>query len=177
MAAPGFTLDVTEAVSDGSLSIRLEIDGTSKNSFRKEQDGQLKPHGVTGLFYLQSTKPALKTEPLAGPWFAASAFNRMQPVKPGAKVKCVYLETRFTLPKDWPAKRLFLESSQHLGLLTVNGKILLTPSWMNRLDVSGLVLKDGAENIVRWVPGSRDVVSWNRNYDGVVPVLNLQWTE
>ncbi|MFA6292256.1 MAG: hypothetical protein WC637_10765, partial [Victivallales bacterium] len=47
MAAPGFTLDVTEAVSDGSLSIRLEIDGTSKNSFRKEQDGQLNPHGVT----------------------------------------------------------------------------------------------------------------------------------
>ncbi len=175
MAAPGFSADVTEAAAGGSLAIRLEVNGTSKASERKEQDGQLKPHGVTGLFYLQSTKPALKTEPVAGPWFAASAFNRLQSVKPGEKVKCVYLETRFALPKSWPAKRVFLESSQHLGFLSVNGKILMAPAWMNRLDVSGLVKKDGAENIVRWVPGVRDAAVWNRNYQGTVPELNLVW--
>jgi hypothetical protein len=132
---------------------------------------------VTGLFYLHSTKPALKTEPVAGPWFAASAFNRLQPVKPGAKVKCVYLENRFTLPNVWPAKRVFMESSENLGFFTLNGKVLLAPAWMKRLDVSGLVRKDGGENILRWVPKARDVVAWNRNYSGNIPDLKLVWSE
>jgi hypothetical protein len=174
--APGFSADVTEAASSGSLAIQLEVDATSKSMMRKEKNGQSKPHGVTGLFYLQSTMPAVNSEPLAGPWQAASAFNRFQTVKPGDKVKCLYLETSFALPKTWPAKRLFLESPTHLGFLTINGQVLHTPSWMKRLDVSGLVKKDGLENIVRWVPAARGVAAWNRNYEGTVPEMNLQWT-
>ena len=47
---------------------------------------------------------------------------------------------------------------------------------MKRLDVSGLVKKDGGENIVRWVPAARGVAAWNRNYEGTVPEMNLLWT-
>ena len=175
--APGFSADVTEAASSGSLTIRLDIDGVAKSMMRKEKNGQSKPHGVTGIFYLQSTKPSVKTDALAGPWYAASAFNRFQEVKSGDKVKCIYLETRFTLPKTWPSKRLFLETSQSLGFLTINNQVLLAPAWMKRLDISGLVRKDGVDNIVRWVPAARSVAGWNRNYDGKVPEMNLVWTE
>ncbi|MFZ2653801.1 MAG: hypothetical protein WAX69_02690 [Victivallales bacterium] len=173
--APGFTADITEAASTGSVSIQLDVDGVVKSTMRKEKNGQFKPHGVTGLFYLQSSVPAVKSEPLPGPWQAASAFNRLQAVKPGEKVKCLYLETRFTLPKEWPAKRVFLESAQHLGFLTINGQVLHAPAWMKRLDVSGLVQKDGSENILRWIPAARWVAAWNRNYEGTVPDLNLTW--
>jgi hypothetical protein len=175
--APGFSADVTEAAASGSLAIQLEVDATSKSMMRKEKNGQSKPHGVTGLFYLQSNMPAVKSEPLTGPWQSASAFNRFQPVKPGDKVKCIYLETSFALPKTWPAKRLFLESPKHLGFLTINGQVLHTPPWMKRLDVSALVKKDGGENIVRWVPAARSVAAWNRNYEGTVPEMNLLWTK
>ncbi len=179
-ALPGFSFDVTDAATTGSLTIRLEVNGTgtgmtNKNKPGQEKKGQPKPNGVTGLFYLQSSVPALKSEPLVASWFVASAFNRLQPVKPGEKVKGLYLETRFTLPKEWPAKRVFLESQKHLGFLTINGQVLQTPPWMKRVDVSGLVQKDGSENIVRWVPAAPNVAAWNRPYAGVVPDLNLTW--
>jgi hypothetical protein len=173
--SPGFSVDVTESASSGSLLIQLKIDGTAKSRLMRE-DGQLrKPHGVTGLFYLQSSAAAVKSEPLPGPWQAASAFNRLQDIKPGEKVKYLYLETRFTLPKTWPAQRVFLESSQHLGFLTINGQVLFTPPWMKRLDISGLVHKDGSENILRWIPAARWVAAWNTYCEGTVPDLNLAW--
>lgn len=176
-AAPGFSFDVTDTVGGGSLTIRLEVDGASKSMRRKEMNGLSKPHGVTGLFYLQATAVPLKTDPLPGPWQAASAFNRLQPVKPGEKVKCIYLETRFRLPETWPAKHLSLESPQHLGFIVLNGQVLQTPAWMRRLDISGIVNRDGRENALRWVPSALSVADWSRPYDGVVPELSLVWTE
>lgn len=175
--APSFSTDVTEAAATGSLTIRLEIDGVNKSTMRPKKDGLSMPHGATGLFYLQATAPAVKNELLAGPWFVASAVNRLQPVKPGDKVKGLYLETRFTVPPAWPAKRLFIESAGHLGFLVINGTVLLTPSWMKKLDVSGLVFRDGRENVVRWVPAAQEVAKWSRPYVGVVPELSLLWTE
>ena len=175
-AAPGFSIDVTDAAA-GSLTIHLDVDGASKSMMRKEQNGLSKPHGVTGLFYLQATAPTVKADPLAGPWQAASSFNRLLPVKSGKKAKCVYLETRFRLPQTWPARRLHLESPEHLGFLVVNSQVLQTPAWMRRLDISGLVHRDGRENVLRWVPSARDVADWSHPYNGVVPELNLVWTE
>jgi hypothetical protein len=177
---PGFSVDITEAAATGSLAIELEVDGTgtgmtNENKPGQEKRGQPKPNGVTGLFYLQASAPALRTEPLAGPWFLASAFNRLQPVKPGETVKGLYLETRFALPEEWPAKRVFLESPLHLGFLTLNGQVLRTPPWMKRLDVSGLVQRDGRENVLRWIPAARWVAAWNRIYEGTVPELSLAW--
>ncbi|MGD0091998.1 MAG: hypothetical protein ABSE73_18960 [Planctomycetota bacterium] len=176
-AQPSFAVDVTEAAAAGTLTIRLEIDGVKASTLRKEKTGQFKPHGVTGLFYLQAIPPAVKVEPLPGAWQAASAFGRLAPVKADKKTQCVYLETRFTIPKDWPAKRLFLESPTHLGFLLLNGYALQTPAWMKRLDVSGMVRRDGGENVLRWVPESRQCPAWNRSYQGAVPALTLAWTE
>ena len=161
----------------GSLTIHLDVDGPSKSMMRKEQNDLSKPHGVTGLVYLQATAPSVKAYPLAGTWQAASSFNRLLPVKSGKKAKCVYLETRFRLPQTWPARRLHLESPEHLGFLVVNSQVLQTPAWMRRLDISGLVHRDGRENVLRWVPSARDVADWSHPYNGVVPELNLVWTE
>ena len=177
MPQPSFSCDVTAAAASGTVAIRLEIDGVSKSMMRNEKNGMSAPHGVTGLFYLQGTAPAVKTEPLTGPWSIASAFNRLQPVKPGEKVKGLYLETRFTLPQVWPAKQLFLESPLPLGFVVLNGYVLQAPSSMKRLDVSGLVYRDGRENVLRWTPASRGVAAWNRPYDGVVPELSKVWVE
>ena len=48
--------------------------------------------------------------------------------------------------------------------------------WMKRLDVSGLVRRDG-ENVLRWVPSARGCAAWNRPVNEVLPVLNAVWTE
>lgn len=174
--SPGFAANVTDAAATGTLTLRLEIDGVTKSMLNKSQTGQSKPHGVTGLFYLQSTATPAKTELLSGPWQAADGFNVLRPARPGEKAQCLYFETRFTLPAAWPAKRLALEAPDALGFLVLNGQVLRTPAWMKRLDVSGLVRRDG-ENVLRWVPGSRSCAAWNRLFTGVLPELSLVWSD
>ena len=142
----------------------------------KQQTGQFKPHGVTGLFYLQATPAPVKSELLPGPWQAAEGFNVFRAVRPGEKVKCLYFETRFSLPSTWPAKRLFLETQDALGFLVLNGQVLRTPAWMKRLDVSGLVRRDG-ENVLRWVPAARGCAAWSRPVNEVLPALNAVWVD
>lgn len=181
MAAPGFSCDVTAQAGTGSLTLSLVIDGSATRPAKslppdQKNNKQPKPNGVNGLFYLQATTPALKIEPLAGLWFVASAFNRLQPVTLGARVKGLYLETHFRLPVKWPAKRVFLQSSQALGFLVINGRVLQAPPWMKALDVSGLVDHHGGENTVRWIPAARNVAAWGRPYAGTVADLNLAWT-
>ena len=174
--SPGFAANVTDAAASGALTLRLEVDGVAKSTMNKQQTGQFKPHGVTGLFYLQATPAPVKSEPLKGPWQAADGFNVLRAVQPGEKIKCLYFETRFALPSAWPAKRLFLESQDALGFLVLNGQVLRTPAWMKRLDVSGLVRRD-RENILRWVPAARGCAAWSRPFNETLPVLNTVWTE
>ncbi|NQU39392.1 MAG: hypothetical protein HQ523_05520 [Lentisphaerae bacterium] len=176
-ANPGFSFEVTAQAESGAITLRLEINGTSKNMLRKDGAGLSKPHGVTGIFYLQATSPALKTEPIPGTWQAADAFNRLHPVQPADTVQCLYLETRFTLPETWPAERLFIASPEPLGFVMVNGLILQAPAWMKRLDVSGMVYRDGRENVLRMVPAARSVAGWDRQYRGKVPLMAFEWTE
>jgi hypothetical protein len=175
-AQPPFSVDVTEAAAGGSLTIRLDVDGASASMMRRDKSGLSKPHGVTGIFYLRAVPPAVKRESVPGKWWAASAYNRLREVEPGQKVKCTYLETRFALPRTWPTRRLFIESSVPLGFLCINGEVLIAPGWMRRLDVSGLVRSDGGENVIRWVPASRHVASWQGTWRGRVPPLELVWT-
>ena len=174
MATPGFTLDVTSAAAGGTLRLALEIDGTQQ-IFPTRPYRQSRPHGVTGMFYLRATPLPVRTEPLTD-WYAASAFNRLRAVRTGDNVECIYLETQFSLPANWPAQRLFLSTPHHLGFLVLNGYVVGTPGWMNRLDISGLVYRDGRPNVLRWVPASQ-VADWQRPYRGVVPELNLVWTK
>jgi hypothetical protein len=173
MPKPSFRVNVTDAAAIGTLRFALEIDG-SKGDLRRQQ----RPHGVTGIFYLQATPSPVQTHPLTG-WGVAETFGRLRPVETGERVKGLYLETRFTLPSTWPAERLFLESQDHIGFLVLNNHLIGTPSWMTRLDVSGMVYRDGRENVLRWVPGvPHHLVPhayWRQPYDGIVPELNLVW--
>jgi hypothetical protein len=179
-----FNLDISAAAA-GLVQFRLEVDGVSVAPPKRKPkaegwtatDGLATPNGVTGIFYLQSLKPALKTEPLGGPWYAASAFNRLRPVKPGDKVKGIYLETRFRLPAERPAKRLFLETSAAMGFLMLNGDARLVPPGIQRLDISGLVRQDGGENVLRWTPDTLFEAAYDKNYAGPVPEMNLAWRE
>ncbi|MFA6293592.1 MAG: hypothetical protein WC637_17530 [Victivallales bacterium] len=179
-----FSLDITEAATAGQMRIRLEVDGVNvkvvkrqpKSDEWKPTQGPDRPNGVTGIFYLRSTKPAIKTQPL-GPWYAATAFNRLQAVKPGDKVKCTYLETRFKLPGEKPAKRLFLETSAPMGFLMLNGDARLIPPGMQKLDISGLLRRDGGENVLRWTPDTSYEAAYDKSYTGIVPEMNLIWTD
>ena len=173
-ALPGFAVDVTKEAAAGPLALRLQVDASAKSMLRRAGDGLSKPHGVTGLVYLQATPPPRKVEPLPASWQVTSAFNRVRPAPVGQKVKGLYLETRFTLPAAWPAPRLSLETDQALGFLMLNGAALQGPAWLQRLDISGLVRRDG-ENVLRWLPGARDVPRWDRPWEGVVPELRLAW--
>jgi hypothetical protein len=167
-----FTLDVTEQAKSGKVELALEVDGTTP---RLDKDGRRgRPSGVTGFFYLVATAPAVATMPLDGPWFAAADVGVLTPVNKGEKVTYTYLETTFTLPKDRPGQRLFLErpDGQPIQHIVLNDKAVTVP--MPRLDISGLVKNDG-ENTLRWVPGTYLVPEITRKQTMVIPNLHLIW--
>lgn len=167
----GFTLDVTELPRDGKLVLALELDGR----LAKPTDKRSRPSGVLGAFYLQAEALAVATVPLAGPWRAASDLNVFTPAEVGKLSTYVYLETRFTLSKEWPAQRVFLGAPVHLGWLILNDQVVSTPAWMRQLDISGLVRRDGGANVLRWVPASTSAPDFKRVHNLVVPELNVIW--
>ncbi|MEI8196038.1 MAG: hypothetical protein WCI73_09030, partial [Phycisphaerae bacterium] len=169
MGDSSFSLDVTELAKDGRITLALEVDGGKLIKGKPQQI----PAGVTGIFTLLATPATVATTPLAGPWFAAQDVGVLTPAPAGQAVKYVYLETRFTLPKEWPAKRVFLESPVKLQWLFINEQVIKAP--LNRLDVSGLLRKDGV-NVLRWVPGYPNPPAVSIEHTGPVPELNLVWT-
>ncbi len=175
-SVPSFTLDVTKQAASGKIILALAIDSRNQPQAKKagEEAIQVKPYGVSGLFYLRSDAPPVKVEPVATPWFAALDFQRFTPVKVGDKAKYVYLETRFTLPAQWPGKRLFLSADEHLGWLVLNDQVIATPGWMRELDVSNLVLRDG-ENVLRWTPGTAGDPIYIRTSNRAVPAMQFLW--
>ncbi len=114
------------------------------------------------------------TTPLDGPWSAAVDVGVLTPAKKGEKVTYAYLETKFTLPRNRPGKRLFLErpDNEPIQNLILNNKMITVP--ISRLDISGLVDLDG-ENSLRWVP-HRALEITNRQTQAI-PDLQLVWTE
>ncbi len=170
-ASSGFTLDVTGLQQNGKLTLALEMNGKLPDPAKK----RFRPAGVLGAFYLQAEAMPAAVTPLAGPWLAASDVTILKPVEAGKKTAYIYLETRFTLPKEWPGKRVFLASPVHLGWLILNGKVVNTPSWMRELDVSGLVRRDGGENLLRWVPATTAAPDFTRVYNQVMPEMKLVW--
>ena len=164
-----FTIELTPAqLAEKSLVFALEVDGRpDKNSQKKPR-----PSGVTGTFFLRTTpQPVLET-PLTQ-WAVASDLNKLTPTAVGQTVEGLYLETKFSLPAKWPAKRLFLQSQESLGSLFINNQYISTPKWMCELDVSGLVKREG-ENVLRWVP-AKPSLNYREPYKGKVPQLNLLW--
>lgn len=165
----GFTLDVTDQVAEGKLSLALEIDGKKLNPSKP----RFRPSGTTGAFYLQVSNPSVAKQPLAGPWFAAMDVNHFVPAVVGKNAKFVYLQTTFKLPQKWSGKRVFLESPGPLGQLILNHKVISAPYWMRRLDVSKLVKKEG-DNVLRWSP-VRGVMQIDNPVKMDVPELALVW--
>ena len=165
-----FVLDVSEQSATGILTLALEIIGD-----RSESQKNMAPSGVTGIFYLQSLARPTQMTSLSGPWFAADEDKFLTPVQPSKPGKYTYLETRFTLPKNWPTKRLYLQSPDaHLGWIVLNDQVLGTPAFMRELDISGLVRKDG-ENILRWLPNSLRPPGHTQTSDKPIPELQLTW--
>lgn len=164
-ARPGFTLDLTNQAADGIIDLALEVDASKLDPSKR----QGRPNGVTGIFYLQSDTPPLRTDAITG-WLAATEFNQLAPL-PATGGTFVYQQTTFTLPADHPAGRLFLERDGHLGTIILNGKVVSTPPWMQRLDISHLVLANG-ENVLRWSP---DLPNSKRPATGGNPGLRLVW--
>jgi hypothetical protein len=169
LAADGkFSLDVTEQAKEGKLTLALEVDGGKLDKTKP----QARPSGVTGIFLLEAVPPTVAKTPLAGPWFAAKDVGVLTPVAAGEKATYTYLETKFTLPKEWPAKRVFLETPGLLNWVILNNQVINAS--MHSLDVSGLVRKDG-ENVLRWKPNFAGIPDITSEQNGAVPELNLVW--
>ncbi len=169
-----FTLDVTEQAKSGKIELALDVDASKPRLDKEGRRGR--PSGVLGVFYLEAVSLADASTPLDGPWFAAADVGNLTAVKKGEEVTYTYLETKFTLPKQWPGKRLFLErpdgdAIQHIIL---NDQAITVP--MPRIDISGLVDRDG-ENVLRWVPGTYRFPEITRKQTMVIPDLNLVWTK
>ncbi|HEY3329212.1 MAG TPA: hypothetical protein VGK19_04255 [Capsulimonadaceae bacterium] len=164
-----FTVDVTEQAKSGSITLALALDGKLPPDVRRGR-----PAGVTGMLYLQADDTPVSTTPLPNGWQSASDANDLTPAVKGKAVKAVYMETRFTLPKTWPSKRVFLASPNTLGGLIVNDQIVDTPGWMTKLDISGLVKPTG-ENIIRWVPKDATALDFKRASLMSPPDMRLDW--
>ena len=164
-----FILDVTDQAAAGKLTLAVQADGHQVNPARPAG----RPAGVTGAFYLQGEPPPVATTPLAGPWSAVTDVNVLTPAEVGKTAKYVYLETRFTLPQNWPGRRVSLESPGPLGMVILNGQVVQMPYWLHRLDISGLVRRTG-ENVLQWAPVN-NVPSYDHVTTGVVPEAELVW--
>ncbi|MHC4886232.1 MAG: hypothetical protein ACYTGH_14240, partial [Planctomycetota bacterium] len=136
-ADSNFTIDVTEQARDGKLTLALQVDGGKVEKGKP----RFRPAGVTGIFYLETSTPAVATTPLSGPWFAAGDVGVLTPVKKGEPVTYTYLETRFTLPTDRAGQPVFLErpDREPIRHIVLNNQVINVP--LHRLDISGLVNK------------------------------------
>ncbi|HEY3397621.1 MAG TPA: hypothetical protein VGM19_08185 [Armatimonadota bacterium] len=164
---PRFSADIVPTRADGRLLLELEVDGRQPAAQQRRR-----PTGVLGAFYLQSDPQPVSLTPLPQPWQVAADLGVFAPGQPGQRVKGLYAETSFILPATWPTPRVFLESPESLGFLILNDTVVSTPTYMRRLDISGLVHRDGTPNVLRWSPGAP---SANGNFDQELPRLSLAW--
>ncbi len=144
-------IDYSQAIdlpipADGKLELVLEVDGRLKPGEKR-----CRPSGVIGLFYLLANPQPLADQEL-NLWTAASEYGESTPVKADMKTEFRYLETRFTVPTDWPREKLFLEAEDRLGWLMLNDQLVVPPAGMRQLLVSGLLKPAGEENVLRWAP-------------------------
>ena len=170
----GFRIALTPAqTAAGRLVIALEVDG--------RQPGRAgRPNGVSGAFFLEARPRPVRSLPV-DTWSAATDLNVLTPAEPGdSRSKPLYYETRFTLPADWPARRLWLASSPGSSgpkmrrFFINNYEVAESTVWGSKpeidlaeIDISALVRREG-ENVLRWVPDPQAPA---------IPDLKLLWTE
>lgn len=136
--------------ADGELNLELRIDGNVPKTMSFSR-----PVGVLGMFYLLSNPQPLAMMELP-PFRMAQDYGKLLPADT-RETRFRYLETRFTVPKDWPDGHLFLEVDQPhgFGTMLING-ILIGPT---ALDATGFrqlladgLLRRGEENVLIWRP-------------------------
>jgi hypothetical protein len=158
-----FSIDLSPGqTASGRLVIALEIDARKPG-----WHPGARPRGVSGTFFLTARPRPVQTKALDH-WSAATDLNVLTTLTTGQpSTNALYFETRFSLPAQWPARRLFLETPDvSLGTITLNN-YQIKATQMGYLDIGGLVRRDG-ENVLRWQPASRG--------DSAFPKLNLSWT-
>ncbi|XHR30963.1 MAG: hypothetical protein ACFUZC_10430 [Chthoniobacteraceae bacterium] len=144
-----FSIEVTNDVHDGTVDFALEVDGRVKNDAARKG----RPSGVTGAFYLQAEPQPVATQQLTD-WKGGIDVWATLYIGSEPKPACSYLETRFTMPASWPAHRLHLETSnRQLSWLMLNDQVVQSPGWMQSIDISRLVRRNG-ENVLRWIPNT-----------------------
>ena len=140
-------MDVTDILPPGEHILALEVNGKLPSATARRS----RPSGVTGAFYLEAI-PQPQTSMELGPW-----QSRLAPELPGQVVTAdqpvtfSYLETTLKIPETWAEGKLFLETDEKLGFLVINNQVVMTPTWMHRLDVSNLLALDKS-NLIRWQP-------------------------
>ena len=167
-----FSQELPELKPGETLTLDLEVDGTVGS-----KENRSYPSGVAGVFFLEAVPAPVESQPLTH-WTASEGIGlKESPVTDANGLKPAYFETHFQLPEKWPAERLFLESPTHLGWFILNGYMISTPGWMNRIDISGMVKKDGTENVLYWVPRMFEPMRFvsYRIPSTVAPELNLSW--
>ncbi len=168
-----FSIDVTPYARKGAMTIALEMDGHLPAG---QKPWRPRPAGVTGTFYIQATPTPVRTTPLYD-WLIATDVGVMQPAAAGSPGKYLYFETRFHVPKEWVAKRLFLKSDRSLNWVILNNHVIAVPALYHTLDITRLALRDG-ENILRWIPDVNAIENPTgvREFSGTIPPLTLVWT-
>ena len=139
-----FRADIEAADTNDVLHLALEI-AADDPEFRKLAQ---MPAGVTGMFSLRKALTGGVREELQPPFKAAVSMNEFKPVKPGDRVKCVYLSKTFVVPAEMKGKRIFLTSNQPLGFVCLNSQAYMLRG--RKLDVTG-ILQDG-KNILEAMP-------------------------
>jgi hypothetical protein len=172
-----FSIDVTDQLRAGAATLALEIDARPA---AKPGWSPGRPLGATGVFYLRGERAPLATRPLDG-WLAGSAVGVLAPAPSGtAAASYSFLETRFELPREWPGRRLFLRApAGSLNILILNNRPLVVTRETDRLDISGLVRREGG-NVLRWVPdgsfgGWPNFPVQGQVAQRPVPALELAW--
>jgi hypothetical protein len=150
---------------NGRLVFELEVDGSLPEGTKRSR-----PTGVFGIFYLQAD--AVPTHQMDLQWKKVTELGL--PTKPATldeHAEFLMLESRFTLPNDWPQDKLFIETSESLGWLLINNQVVQAPSHMRALDVSGLLRKDGGENLINWAPSTPP--SYKKRFNATPPKMQL----
>jgi hypothetical protein len=173
-----FAFDVSSLAKSGKITLALAIDGRIGPQFHTwTTRNRQRPAGATGEFFLEETSQPIKSIALTDGWQAGTDVNVLTPVALGATATYTYLENKFTLPPDWPSKRLYLVSSGALGWVILNGHVIRPAGSDTTLDISYLVNRT-EENTLRWIPikfPDMDSPRLTQVYKQPVQDLQLEW--
>lgn len=142
----GVAIAATKAIdlcpAGDSVALELAIDGTVP--------APKMPSGVTGVFFLRRLPEADRIVAVAES-YACTDYGVRRRIRRGERAPHRFFELRFETPAD--AQRLWLKAEAPLTGLILNGRAVETRNrWLNCLDITNLVRRDGRPNVLYWSP-------------------------